>query len=311
MKAKNIIIANILITALLLAGFYYAINTYGTQFLSGMRDKNGVTKVINQKVIQENVSEYRKLSETESDVTKAITTVSPSVLQLVQLDTPAKNAPELVNRRWTSLGTAIIVTSDGYIITNRHVVEDTRLHYGAVNANGELFPVSKIRHDPILDLAVLKITDTSGTALSNLPIASFTSVESPVALGQFALVLGGAQSAPQLIASLGTISNKPVVTGISGDVSRALPMYGIDATIIPGNSGGPVLDLQGNVIALTTAMDNAFAKGGWALPLSKELIQTTLSMISGTGTIHRTPLGVNGMNLNEFSAQQLGLKKFQ
>lgn len=84
MKTSNIIILNIFITLALLGGFYYAINTYGTQFLTGIWDKNGVTKIINQKVIQENVSEYRKLSDTQSDLTTAITTVSPSVVHIVK-----------------------------------------------------------------------------------------------------------------------------------------------------------------------------------------------------------------------------------
>ena len=219
-----------------------------------------MTKVINQKVIQESVSEYRKLSETESDITKTIAAVSPAVVQIIELDTPAKNSPELLNRKWTGLGSAMIVTSDGYLITNKHVVEDTRKHYGAVSREGELFPVSKIRHDPILDLAVIKITDASGANLKNLSTVSVTSIESPVLIGQFSLILGGAQIAPQLVATLGTISQKPGISGISGDISRALPFYGIDATVTPGNSGGPVVDLQGNVIAMITSMDTAFAK---------------------------------------------------
>lgn len=84
MKTSNIIILNILITLALLSGFYYAINNYGTQFLTGIWDKNGVTKIINQKVIQENVSEYRKLSDMQSDLTTAIGIVSPSVVHIAK-----------------------------------------------------------------------------------------------------------------------------------------------------------------------------------------------------------------------------------
>lgn|GEM_PF-3714537 len=84
MKTSHIITLNIFITLLLLGGFYYAINQYGTEFLTGVRDKNGVTKVINQKVIQENVNEYRKLSDTQSDITEAIQHALPSVVHLVR-----------------------------------------------------------------------------------------------------------------------------------------------------------------------------------------------------------------------------------
>lgn len=84
MRPKYIIATNIVITLLLLGGFYYAINEYGTQFLTGAWDKNGVTKVINQKVIQENVSDYRRLSDMQSDITKAIENISPSVFHIVR-----------------------------------------------------------------------------------------------------------------------------------------------------------------------------------------------------------------------------------
>ncbi len=84
MKTSHVITLNIFITLLLLGGFYYSINRYGTEFLTGVWDKNGVTKVINQKVIQENVNEYRKLSETQSDITKAIDLAAPSVMHIVR-----------------------------------------------------------------------------------------------------------------------------------------------------------------------------------------------------------------------------------
>ena len=92
MKTSHIITLNIFITLLLLGGFYYAINQYGTEFLTGVWDKNGVTKVINQKVIQENVSEYRRLSDMQSDITKAIQTALPSTVHVVRSQNITKSS---------------------------------------------------------------------------------------------------------------------------------------------------------------------------------------------------------------------------
>ena len=94
MKTSHLITLNIFIMLLLLGGFYYAINMYGTAFLTGAWDKNGVTRVINQKVIQENVNEYRKLSDMQSDVTKAIESKSSSDLHLVRSENIIANGTE-------------------------------------------------------------------------------------------------------------------------------------------------------------------------------------------------------------------------
>lgn len=294
----------------MLAWFYYAINTYGTAFLTGIRDKNGVTKVINQKVIQENVSEYRKLSDTQSDVTKVVSAITPSLMHIVKsADLWATTSDGIISSfQWGA--TAIIVTSDGYLLTNKHVVNDLKAKYTAVSSDGKKFTVSNIWLDPTLDLALLKVTDGTGKKLSGLQVAWFVSAESTINIWQFAIVLGSSQTSKEFIQSLGTISQKNITTfSNSWDSSMVLPYYRVDASIFPGFSGGPTLDLEGNIIGVTTAMDNM---GQWwyTLPMTKELIQSMLTSIATNGKITRTPLGASLVSLTPTLAQQLGLKKF-
>lgn len=314
MKNSHIVTLNIVITLLLLGGFYYAINRYGTEFLTGVRDKNGVTKVINQKVIQQNVSEYRKLSDMQSDITKAIETVTPSTVHLVRSAdvTSTLSGFVITSIKWGA--TAVIATSDGYLLTNKHVISNLNDKYVAITEQWQKLPVTNIWLDPVLDLAVVKVSTTTGKSVSGLPAASFVSAESPLNLGQFVIALGSNSSHLDFTQSLGTISQKNILMGtLSGDLTTTLPYYGIDATIHPGFSGGPTIDLEGNVIALTTAMQNATSNSnfqwGLILPITKEMVQATLTSIKMNGKILRTPFGISTLPLSDYLAQQLKLKK--
>lgn len=182
MKTSNIILLNILITVVLLSGFYYAINNYGTQFLTGIWDKNGVTKVINQKVIQQNVSEYRKLSDTQSDVTKAISTASATTVHIIKSTDISSTLTGGVISSFQGGATAIILTSDGYLLTNKHVVNDVKAKYLVVTNQGKRLTVSNIWHDPLLDLAIIKVTDATGQAVNDLSAATFVSADSSINL---------------------------------------------------------------------------------------------------------------------------------
>lgn len=107
-----------------------------------------------------------------------------------------------------------------------------------------------------MDLAILKVTDITGANVSDIQAATFVSTESAVHLGQFAIMLGSAQSSLQFMQTMGTISQKNIAFNSSGDNSTSLPYYRIDASVTAGFSGGPTFDLQGNVFAITTATEN-------------------------------------------------------
>ncbi len=316
MKNSHIVTLNIVITLLLLGGFYYAINRYGTQFLTGVRDKNGVTKVINQKVIQQNVSEYRKLSDMQSDITKAIATVAPSTVHLVRSAdvTSTLSGFVVTSIKWGA--TAVIATSDGYLITNKHVITNLKDKYVAITKEWQKLPVTNIRLDPVLDLAVVKVSTATGKSLTGLPAASFVSAESPLNLGQFIIALGSNSSRLDFVQSVWTISQKNILMWLlSGDLTTSLPYYGIDTPVYPGFSGGPTVDLQWNVIAITTAMQNGDTQNGYTpwgliLPVTKEMIQATLTSIKLSGKIIRTPFGMTTIPLTSYLAEQLGSKKF-
>ncbi len=109
---------------------------------------------------------------------------------------------------------------------------------------------------------------------------------------------------------MGTISQIGISFNVTtGDNTNNLPYFKIDTSVQPGFSGGPTLDLQGNVIGMTTAMDNT-QPGALILPLSRELIQQSLESILSQGKIQRNVFGATMLNLNTYLADKLALKKF-
>ena len=129
-------------------------------------------------------------------------------------------------------------------------------NYTAVTSDGRRLTVDKIRLDPILDLAIVHVKDFTGKTMSDLTVAPFVSSESRINLGQFAIVLGSSQTNLELAQSLTTVSQKNISFNVTtGDTTTNLPYFRIDTQVYPGFSGGPVIDLQGNVIGMTTAMD--------------------------------------------------------
>jgi len=158
-------------------------------------------------------------------------------------------------------GTGFVVSADGYIMTNKHVVEDPSAEYTVIlndkDNQGKKVNAKVLARDPNNDIAVLKID------MNNLPYLAFGDSEK-IKVGQTAIAIGY---------SLGEFANtvsKGVVSGLSrsiiagGSASGPERLRGLiqtDAAINPGNSGGPLLDIAGNVIGMNVAMANAQSIG--------------------------------------------------
>ena len=170
-------------------------------------------------------------------------------------------------------GTGFIVTSDGYILTNRHVVADSSATYTALLSDGAQKEGKVIFRDPDNDLAILKIDG------ANFKIASLGNSDS-LKLGQTVIAIGNA---------LGTYNNS-VSVGIISGLNRALEAHDgtrlvklkdvlqTDAAINPGNSGGPLMTLQGEVIGINVATVIGSSNISFSIPINraKEIVQSRL-----------------------------------
>jgi len=191
-----------------------------------------------------------------------------------------------------SAGTGFIVDSRGYIITNRHVVEDAEAHYTVLMNNGKKYPAEVIVRDLIEDFAVLKIDKTE-----LYPLALGNSDD--IVLGQTVIAIGNALGEFQNTVSQGVISGLArsiQVVDNSGNQVILNDVIQTDAAINRGNSGGPLLNLNGEVIGVNSAMVSGAQNIGFAIPINK--IKKSIQQAIETGKIEIPYLGVRYILIN-------------
>lgn len=185
-----------------------------------------------------------------------------------------------------NIGSGFIVSSDGLIVTNKHVVSDEG-KYKVVTADNKAYEVKKIYRDPVNDLAILKI-DASG--LKSVELGDSSNLQ----VGQMAIAIGTA---------LGEFRNtvtKGLISGLGRGITAGSPSEGggerldnviqTDAAINPGNSGGPLLNSAGQVIGINVAVATEAQNIGFALPIN--LVKESLANFNSTGQFSRAYLGV-------------------
>lgn len=171
----------------------------------------------------------------------------------------------IITREQVGGGSGVVVTSDGYILTNKHVVSDKEAKYTAVFADGAKYPVAKIIRSTSMDVALLKIDR------KNLRPAVLGDSDA-IKVGQSVVAIGNAMAEFQNSVSVGVVSglNRSVVASGAGQEAEYLKeLIQTDAAINPGNSGGPLLDLQGRVIGINVAVAEGSENIGFALPINQ------------------------------------------
>ena len=184
-------------------------------------------------------------------------------------------------------GSGFFVTSDGYIVTNNHVVEDTTASYTVITNDNKKYDAKVLAKDATLDVAVLKI---EGTGFKYLTFANSDQLK----LGQSAIAIGNALAEFQNSISLGIISglSRSITAGTSatGASEQLEGVIQTDAAINPGNSGGPLLDINGNVIGVNVAVENGANSIGFALP--SNMVKSIADSVIKNGEIVRPYMGV-------------------
>ncbi|KKT42227.1 MAG: Peptidase S1 and S6, chymotrypsin/Hap [Parcubacteria group bacterium GW2011_GWA2_44_13] len=194
-----------------------------------------------------------------------------------------------VERRQVSAGSGFFVSSDGMILTNKHVVEDTVAEYTVIMNNSKKVPAKVLARDPLKDIAVLKI-DGEGHSFISLGDSD------GVKIGQTAIAIGNALGEFQNTVSAGVISGLKRTLIASGGTSGPEELAGVmqtDAAINPGNSGGPLLNLKGEAIGLNTAIAYGAQNIGFAIPINQ--IKRSISSVKTSGKISYPYLGVRYM----------------
>lgn len=190
-------------------------------------------------------------------------------------------------------GSGFIVSNDGLIITNKHVVNDSKAEYTVYLNDGRKFEAKVLALHPVDDLALLKINATN---LPTLPLGD----SSKLKLGQFVIAIGNALGEFQNTVSFGVISGlKRTITASDeqGNIERLENLIQTDAAINFGNSGGPLLNLKGEVIGVNTAIAGGAENIGFAIPI--ERAKKMLEEFQIKGKVEVPFLGVYYLLVNE------------
>ena len=205
------------------------------------------------------------------------------------------------NFQQIAAGSGFFISSDGLILTNKHVTSAAQnAKFSVVTSDGKQYDANVVAQDPINDIALIKIK------ISNAPTLNFADSNS-IEIGQRVIAIGN---------SLGQYTNTVttgVVSGIgrnitAGDEQTSEQLEGViqtDAAINPGNSGGPLLDVGGDVIGMNTAIDQQGQLVGFAIP--SDDVQKDLASYQKLGKIVKPFLGVEYIQLNAQIKQQYNL----
>ncbi len=233
--------------------------------------------------------ETRTIVQEENAIISVVEKTSPSVVSIGvtrRLVNPF-DPFSLPQQEDSTIGTGFIASSNGVIVTNRHVVSDPNVTYSVLTRDGQKYEIRKIYRDPVLDLAIVKIDG------SDMPVLELGD-SSKLKVGQTAIAIGNA---------LGKFTNT-VTTGIVSGLGRAVsatdPFAGsferldnliqTDAAINPGNSGGPLLNSSGQVIGVNVATTEGAQNIGFAIPINA--VKSIVDEFVSTGSVNRPFLGI-------------------
>lgn len=199
------------------------------------------------------------------------------------------------------IGSGFVVSADGLIVTNKHVVSDTGVTYSVITNDNRTLEVERIYRDPNNDIALVKVK-TQGKNLKPVIMGDSEKVQ----VGQLAIAIGTA---------LGEFRNT-VTTGVISGVGRGITagsyfrgfteqldnVIQTDAAINPGNSGGPLLNSSGQVIGVNTAVSSTAQNIGFALPINT--VKEAIENFNNTGGFNRPYLGVAYRMITEEIAER-------
>jgi len=227
--------------------------------------------------------------EEESAVISAVNKVSPSVVSVVASQSGVDPFSGQTQTQEQGIGTGFIVEAGGVILTNKHVVSTTGLQYTVVLKDKTSYPVKNVYLDPSNDLALIKIE------ASNLPAVEFGD-SSKIRVGQTVIAIGNALGRFDNTVTRGVVSAMGRgITASSGNpfdpqTESLEDVIQTDASLNPGNSGGPLVNLSGQVIGMNSAVTSGAQGIGFAIPINS--IKPVIDSFQKNGRIVRPYLGV-------------------
>jgi len=197
-------------------------------------------------------------------------------------------------------GSGFIVDPSGIILTNKHVITDSKADYKVVTNDGKYHDAEILARDPINDIAILRIDDGK---YPTVPLGDSSKAE----LGETVVAIGNALGIFKNTVSLGIVSGlSRSISAKESEKSPMMEMRGLiqtDAAINPGNSGGPLVNLKGLAIGINSATVLGAENIGFAIPVNAAI--RDLKDLKQYGHIRRPLLGIRYLTLNEKLKEKL------
>jgi len=220
----------------------------------------------------------------DDKIVLAVEQVMPSMVQIIS---PAGD-DILLQPDSDSGASGVIIDSKGLIVTSNHVIHGE--NYEVITEKGDRYPVESINIDPLNDLAFLKI---KGDDLRSIDMGDYSDIR----LGQQIITIGNVLGKYDNSVSTGVISglNRSITT----DKEQLNDLIQFDAPVSPGNSGGPLFDIDGHLVGINTAIDQDGNNIGFAVPVDQ--IEAAVRSLSKNNKIIRPRLGIKTLEYPENS----------
>ncbi len=269
------------------------------KFLVAQKEIKKQPDIIKQKIIQEDSAVIDVVKKTTPAVVSIV--ISKDIPQTINFDNlpnffgfgfgqnnqnNQNNQKETFKKQTIGGGTGFFITTDGMIVTNRHVVDDPNATYTVVTNDKKKHSAKVLAIDPVNDLAVIKIKG------NGYPILSLGDSDK-AQIGQTVIAIGNSLGQFSNTVSRGIISGlKRSVTagGYIGQVEKLKNIIQTDAAINPGNSGGPLLNINGKVVGINVAIAQGAQNIGFAIPAKQ--VKKVVEEVKKTGKISTPYLGV-------------------
>lgn len=279
-RSKVLVALTVTVSVLFILGIVAA----GIMGIISLKNKAGGDNSSNAALVQNSTPANNNTAQTgdKLSIPQIVNKVSPAVVAVIAGD--------------SAVGSGIIMSADGFILTNAHVVEGSK-SFKVVDNNGKEYDAALIGSDTTADLAVLKI-DATG-----LPKAEFGDSSKSI-VGETVVAIGN----PYGLELANTVTSG-IISAIRKNIDlggRAVTLIQTDASINPGNSGGPLINEYGQVIGITSLkIMNASEGLGFAIPINtaKPIIDSLILY----GYVKRPMLGITGIMLVQADAEKFGL----
>jgi serine protease Do len=213
-----------------------------------------------------------------ANIPQVIEKVSPSVVGIIGKTTENQNGSE--NDRYNlAHGTGVIIRSNGWIVTNAHVVDEL-VDPVVVTTDGNTYNITESFSDPLSDLALIKID-----AKSLKPVVFAKA--SQAAVGETVIAIG-----TPISFSLRNSATVGVISGLNRGVEASYRLIQTDTAINPGNSGGPLVNLKGEVVGINSMKFSAVGIENMGFSIPVDTVNFVINQFFKYGTIKRASLGL-------------------